>query len=224
MIRKILIFLAIIFIVLATTYLSKLLFFKPFSFNHFLTRQLVYDALESPEYLTYIGILEKYGYRSYNGKLSDYSLKKDIKDLKKLKKEYKILNSYEDKDLSAEELTSKKISLFQMRNEIDQKTKYPYHSYPLIQMNGLHTQILEFMTDIHPIKDEKDAKYYLSRLEMIPIVFSQVLEKMEKRKNLKIFPPTFMVERVIGQIENISTLYYNLMYEICIYIIVTQES
>ena len=203
MIRKILIFLAIIFIVLATTYVSKLLFFKPFSFNHFLTRQLVYDALESPEYLTYIGILEKYGYRSYNGKLSDYSLKKDIKDLKKIKKEYKILNSYEDKDLSAEELTSKKISLFQMRNEIDQKTKYPYHSYPLIQMNGLHTQILEFMTDIHPIKDEKDAKYYLSRLEMIPIVFSQVLEKMEKRKNLKIFPPTFMVERVIGQIENI---------------------
>ena len=111
MIRKILIFLAIIFIVLATTYISKLLFFKPFSFNHFLTRQLVYDALESPEYLTYIGILEKYGYRSYNGKLSDYSLKKDIIDLKKLKKEFKILNSYEDKDLSAEELTSKKISL-----------------------------------------------------------------------------------------------------------------
>ena len=44
-----------------------------------------------------------------------------------------------------------------MRNEIDQRTKYPYHSYPLIQMNGLHTRILEFMTDIHPIKDEKDA-------------------------------------------------------------------
>ena len=34
-------------------------------------------------------------------------------------------------------------------------------------MNGLHTQLLEFMTDIHPIKDEKDAEYYLSRLEKI---------------------------------------------------------
>ena len=49
----------------------------------------------------------------------------------------------------------------------------------------------------------KDGEYYLSRLEMIPIVFSQILEKMEKRKELKIFPPIFMVERVIGQIENI---------------------
>ena len=203
MIKKTIILITIIFVTLATTYALKLLFFKPFSFNHFLTRQLVYDALESPEYLTYIGILEKYGYRSYNGKLSDYSLEKDIKDLKKLKKEYKILIAYKNEELSAEELTSKKISLFQMRNEIDQRTKYPYHSYPLIQMNGLHTRILEFMTDIHPIKDEKDAKYYLSRLEMIPVVFSQILGKMERRKNLKIFPPIFMVERVIGQIEDI---------------------
>ena len=29
------------------------------------------------------------------------------------------------------------------------------------------------------------------------------LNEMEKRKNLKIFPPIFMVERVIGQIEDI---------------------
>ena len=43
------------------------------------------------------------------------------------------------------------------------------------------------MTDIHPIKDEKDAKYYLSRLEMIPIVFSQVLEKNGKKKKSKDF-------------------------------------
>ena len=74
-----------------------------------------------------------------------------------------------------------------MKNEIEQRTKYPYHTYPLIQMNGLHTQLLEFMTDIHPIKDEKDAEYYLSRLEKIPEVFSQILEKMEKSKELKIF-------------------------------------
>ena len=203
MIRKILIPIIIIFITLFSIYLLKLIFFKPFSFNHFLARQFIVNTLDSPETLTYIGLFEKYGYRSYNGKLSDYSLEKDIKDLKKLKKEYKILNSYQDKDLSFDELTSKKIAQFQMKNEIEQRTKYPYHTYPLIQMNGLHTQLLEFMTDIHPIKDEKDAEYYLSRLEKIPEVFSQILEKMEKRKELKIFPPIFMVERVIGQIENI---------------------
>ena len=86
-----------------------------------------------------------------------------------------------------------------MRNEIDQKTKYPYHSYPLIQMNGLHTQILEFMTDTHPIKDEKDAKYYLSRLEMIPIVFSQVLEKMEKRDSpISVLPVVENANNLLG--------------------------
>ena len=203
MIKKIPIYLLIILLTLLTIYVSKLIFFKPFSFNHFLTRQFVFNTLDSPESLTYIGLLEKYGYRSYNGKLSDYSLEKDKDDLKKLRKEYKILNSYQDKELSPDELLSKKIAQFQMKNEIEQMTKYPYHAYPLIQMNGLHTRIIEFMTDIHPIKDEKDGEYYLSRLAEIPNVFAQILEKMEKRKESKIFPPTFMVERVIDQIENI---------------------
>ena len=83
MIRKILIPIIIIFITLFCIYVLKLIFFKPFSFNHFLARQFIVNTLNSPESLTYIGLFEKYGYRSYNGKLSDYSLEKDIKDLKK---------------------------------------------------------------------------------------------------------------------------------------------
>jgi len=206
MIRKIFISILIVLLVGGSIYALKLFVFKPFSLNHFLTRELVYDALKSPEVLTYMGILEEYGFRSHNGKLSDYSLKKDSDDLREIKKDYRIVNSYQDEHLTSDELTSKKIALFQLRNEIDERTKYPYHNYPLRQMNGLHTQILEFMTDVHPIKDLKDGEYYLSRLEMIPIVFSQIHEKMTKRKELKIFPPTFMVQRVIDQINNVLSL------------------
>ena len=206
MIRKIFISILIVLLVGGSIYALKLFVFKPFSLNHFLTRELVYDALKSPEVLTYMGVLEEYGFRSHNGKLSDYSLKKDSDDLREIKKDYRIVNSYQDEHLTPDELTSKKIALFQLRNEIDERTKYPYHNYPLRQMNGLHTQILEFMTDVHPIKDLKDGEYYLSRLEMIPIVFSQIHEKMTKRKELKIFPPTFMVQRVIDQINNVLSL------------------
>jgi len=206
MIRKIFISILIVLLVGGSIYALKLFVFKPFSLNHFLTRELVYDALKSPEVLTYMGVLEEYGFRSHNGKLSDYSLKKDSDDLREIKKKYRIVNSYQDEHLTPDELTSKKIALFQLRNEIDERTKYPYHNYPLRQMNGLHTQILEFMTDVHPIKDLKDGEYYLSRLEMIPIVFSQIHEKMTKRKELKIFPPTFMVQRVIDQINNVLSL------------------
>jgi len=206
MIRKIFISILIVLLVGGSIYALKLFVFKPFSLNHFLTRELVYDALKSPEILTYMGVLEEYGFRSHNGKLSDYSLKKDSDDLREIKKKYRIVNSYQDEHLTPDELTSKKIALFQLRNEIDERTKYPYHNYPLRQMNGLHTQILEFMTDVHPIKDLKDGEYYLSRLEMIPIVFSQIHEKMTKRKELKIFPPTFMVQRVIDQINNVLSL------------------
>ena len=206
MIRKIFISILIVLLVGGSIYALKLFVFKPFSLNHFLTRELVYDALKSPEILTYMGVLEEYGFRSHNGKLSDYSLKKDSDDLREIKKKYRIVNSYQDEHLTPDELTSKKIALFQLRNEIDERTKYPYHNYPLRQMNGLHTQILEFMTVVHPIKVLKDGEYYLSILEMIPIVFSQILEKMTKRKELKIFPPTFMVQRVIDQINNVLSL------------------
>ena len=203
MIRKTIKSLLIILVVSLSIFCVKLFLLKPFSINHFLARELIYDAIDSPEYLTYIGILENYGIRSYNGKLSDYSIEKDKGNLKNIKKNYQTLQSYKDENLNYENLMNKKIALFQMRNEIDEKTKYPYHSYPLRQMNGTHTQILEFLTDIHPINDKKDGEYYLSRLKEIPNVFDQILKKMEIRKELKIFPPIFMVQRVIDQIENI---------------------
>ena len=62
MLKKISISLLIILLLGSSIYALKLFVFKPFSLSHFLTRQLIYDALDSPEYLTYMGILEKYGF------------------------------------------------------------------------------------------------------------------------------------------------------------------
>ena len=203
MIKRLVFFLVAIFGIVIAIYGVKLFFLTPFSINHLLSRHIIIEALESPEYLTSLGVLEQYGMRSHNGKFSNDSLEKDQKDLKKIKRLYKMINSYDNDNLNKRDLSTKKIALFQLENEIKERIKYPYHSYPLRQMNGAHTQIIEFMTDIHPIKDEKDGEYYISRLNKIPVSFNQILEKMELRKELKIFPPTFMVKRVIEQINNV---------------------
>ena len=46
---------------------------KPFSFNNFLNRTVVKEALKSPQTLTSIGVLEGIGFTSHNAHLDDAS-------------------------------------------------------------------------------------------------------------------------------------------------------
>ena len=131
MIKRLVFFLVAIFGIVIAIYGVKLFFLTPFSINHLLSRHIIIEALESPEYLTSLGVLEQYGMRSHNGKFSNDSLEKDQKDLKKIKSLYKMVNSYDNDNLSKRDLSTKKIALFQLENEIKERIKYPYHSYPL---------------------------------------------------------------------------------------------
>ena len=85
MIKRAVFLLVAMFGIVIATYVVKLFFLTPFSINHLLSRHIIIEALESPEYLTSLGVLEQYGVRSHNGKFSINSLEKDQKDLKKIK-------------------------------------------------------------------------------------------------------------------------------------------
>ena len=84
MIKRTVFLLVAIFGIIIAIYGVKLFFLTPFSINHLLARHIIIEALESPEYLTSLGVLEQYGMRSHNGKFSNDSLEKDQKDLKKI--------------------------------------------------------------------------------------------------------------------------------------------
>ena len=113
-----------------------------------------------------------------------------------------MLLSYDNSSLSKDQVITKKIALFDLENKIEQSQDFPYHSYPLNQIGGMHLNAVEFMTDIHPIRNASEAYAYIDRLNLFNDTFDATLEILEAQKNADIFPPRFVFEHVIRQLND----------------------
>jgi uncharacterized protein (DUF885 family) len=171
---------------------------KPFSFNNFLNRTLIKEALDSPQTLTYIGILESIGITGHNAHLNDVSTATSSALLKRLKKVRETMLQYKDEDLNEDELLSKEIAMY-LLNMLDDMEKFQYHDYPFNQMSGAQSEFPSFMDAQHVISDLESVENYISRLSESKRYYTQTLEGMRIREEKNIFPPTFVVERVIDE-------------------------
>ena len=199
-----------IFLLVCSTYLVNLFFMKPFSLDHYLAKNLVVRFIDTPEGLTYLGVVDKFNW--ITGHLSELSIKgKDdiFEEIQKAKDQRSIISSYETSDLSEEQRITQKIALFSLENEIQEGEEFTYHNYPVNQIGGLHLNLVEFMTDIHPLRSLSEAEYYVDRLNLFDEVFDAALEILEEQKKSGIFPPEFVYHHVIRQLNK----FLNYSYE-----------
>jgi uncharacterized protein (DUF885 family) len=171
---------------------------KPFLFNNFLNRTLVKEALDSPETLTSIGILEGIGITGHNAHLNDASEAASSASFERLKKVRETLLQYKDEDLSEDELLSKEIAMY-LLNLLDDLETYQYHDYPFNQMSGAQSGFPSFMDAQHAISNVESVENYISRLSESKRYYTQTLEGMRVREEKNIFPPTFVVDRLIDE-------------------------
>ncbi|HIA44112.1 MAG TPA: DUF885 domain-containing protein, partial [Gammaproteobacteria bacterium] len=91
-IRWVIYSLGIIFTV-GLVYLGNLFFFKPFSLDHYLAKELILEMLDSPESLTYLGIVDRFNWiTNHQSKISITGLedlKEDLIDSKEIKSIFK---------------------------------------------------------------------------------------------------------------------------------------
>jgi uncharacterized protein (DUF885 family) len=183
-------------------YLINLFLMKPISIDHYLGKEIVMEMLDSPETLTYLGILDRFNFiTSHLSKLTDDGLEDLEEDLKEMKQAKEILERYDDSKLSQQQSITKKIALFDLNNNIEQLDKFPFHDYPLNQIGGMHLNMIQFMTDIHPIRNSSEAEAYIDRLNMLDEVFESKMEILNAQKEAGIFPPRFVFDHVIRQLN-----------------------
>ena len=183
-------------------YLVNLFLFKPFSLDHYLAKELILEMVDSPESLTYLGVVDKFNWlTNHQSKISISGLsdmEEDLIDAKKLKAR---LLSYENESLSEQQKITKEIAVFDVSNFIKETEEFPFHNYPLNQIGGIHLNVLEFMTDVHPIRNAKEAEAYIDRLNLFDDSFKATLEILNAQKKAGIFPPKFVFDHVIRQLE-----------------------
>ena len=192
----------ITFITITGLYLINLFLMKPISIDHYLGKEIVMEMLDTPEMLTYLGILDPFNFiTKHQSKLSNNGLKDLNEDLEEMKQAKMILERYDDSKLSQQQSVTKKIALYDLENNIKQQEQFPFHNYPLNQIGGIHLNMIQFMTDIHPIRSSSEAAAYIDRLNMLDEVFESQMEILNAQKEASIFPPGFVFDHVIRQLN-----------------------
>ena len=176
---------------------------KPLSLNWFYTRSFARFALDNPELLTSLRILEPLGIRGHNARLSDASLAKEERTFAWLRDERAILASYDVSALRGQDKLSYDIFAYYLDDQIKGE-RWRFHSYPVNQMQGVQTWVPHLLTQQQQINDATDAEHYIGRLNEIPRVFAQVIESLKARESRGMLPPKFAVDKVLQQIADFS--------------------
>ena len=177
---------------------------KPISLDHYLGKEVISGMLDSPEAMTYLGIIDQFNFiTKHQSKLSVYGLEDQAEDLADMKKSRAILERYDDSKLTKQQRISKNVALFDLDNKIRQEEEFPFHDYPLNQIGGIHLNMVQFMTDVHPIRSKNEARAYIDRLNMLDDVFGSTIESLNAQRDAGIFPPRFVFDHVIRQLNEL---------------------
>ncbi len=182
-------------------FLAHTWYFKPVNINLFFARTMMQIMMDSPELLSTIRVLEPIGITGHNSKLDDDSLAAGDRFMAQLSEAYDVLLSYEDKDLSEADLMSKRIAA-DLLGAIVEGERFRFLTFPVNQMFGVQSGFPSFMESTHQVHSVGDAEDYVSRLNAVGVKFDQVLEGLEKRDEMGIYPPQFLVTKVLEEMNN----------------------
>ena len=185
-------------------YLANLFLMKPYSIDHYLAKELSMNLMESPEFMTYIGIFDSLNViLKHNQKLTIDSLEDGEDDYRDNLKHLEMLQKYDPNDLSGVQKVTRKIAIFDTENGIDRFENFRFHSYPFNQISGNHLGLVEFMTDTHPIRDYREATDYIKRVRLFDDSLNSDLVWLGEQKKLGIFAPQFVFDHVIKQLKEL---------------------
>ncbi len=83
--------------------------------------------------------------------------------------------------------------------------EYRHHDYVMNQFRARHTSMPSFMVNIHRVNALSDLEAYIGRLEKVGTLFDQVIDQMQIREEMGIFPPRWTYPMMIEAARNVIT-------------------
>ena len=173
---------------------------KPLSINWFYTRVFAQFALDNPELLTRMRLVEPMGIRGHNAKLADSSPAETERAFARLQDDYATLKRYDSRAYTGQDRLSYEILDYFIGIQV-RGGAWRYHNFPVNQLFGIQSELPNLMTQSQQVNDATDAEHYLARLGQFPRKLEEVIESLKLRESKKIIPPKFVVEKVSEQIN-----------------------
>ncbi len=180
--------------------LAHTLWFKPLRIDWFFERVFLVYVLDDPQLLTQLGLVEQFGLRGHNAKLTDASEARARALAQRIERDLATLRSYRREDLTPQQQLSYDILEDFLAVQVEGE-RWRHHSYPLNQLFGAQNELPSFMAAQHRVDDRTGAEHYLARLGQFGTYLDQVLDGVRLRESKGILPPTFVVEKVLAEMR-----------------------
>lgn len=188
-------------IVLALAGASVWFWFYPVTVNNAVNKFTAEFAIDTPELLTQLGMIDNTPLDFHSGKLSDYTKAQDEKNKARLKNARAMMNRFDPEKLKGQEKLSWEISTWFLDDLIDQ-AEFDYSGYRVNQISGPTVDLPQFLTDAHVIKNEKSVKRYISRVHEFGRVLRETAVRVEDDRAHGVTPPDFIIAKAINVMQS----------------------
>lgn len=151
--------------------------------------------------LTSSPMLQAYrGLKTNYTKWDDYSPEFEAEQLEQAKDFLTKVNAI---DLTALDQANT-LSIAILKRDLENHIKhheYRLMSFPVNQMFGIHTEIPNFLSNIHQVENIEDARHYIDRVKDVDKLIDQLINQLALREQQGIRPPAFVYDNVIAACE-----------------------
>ncbi|RYY20655.1 MAG: DUF885 domain-containing protein [Cytophagaceae bacterium] len=178
----------------------NLIWFRPFFIREFYEKVFVEVALDSPELLSRLRLVEGVGIQAHNRQLDDASEAETTRQLAHLRDNLATLHRYDTTGMRGQDRLNYQVLDWYMTNAAA-GAAFRYDNYPVNQLFGVQNDYPSFMADVHQVHNRRDADYYNQRLAAVRAKFGQVLAGLKIREQHGVVPPTFVIDRVLTEMS-----------------------
>jgi uncharacterized protein (DUF885 family) len=154
------------------------------------------DLKRSPMAQSYMGIKWDYD------KWGDFSEANADETRALMEQRLKQANEFDVTALSDAEKLSLNIYKIDLNRKIA-NDDFRHHTYVMHQFRAWHTTVPSFLINIHSVKDEADARAYISRLNKVAPLFDQVIDQLKQREKLGVYPPAWSYDQMMQAAANV---------------------
>jgi uncharacterized protein (DUF885 family) len=162
--------------------------------NAFFEKEWEYGLKQNPISATLLGDLR------YNDQLPDESIQAIEKDQAHDREVLKKLEAIERSKLSESNQLNYDLYLLNTKQDIEGH-RFPDYVMMITQMGGIQQQAPDNVTQL-PFKNVKHYKDYIARLNKLPVMINQTIERLKEGLNKKITPPKITLRTVADQIKS----------------------
>ena len=114
------------------------------------------------------------------------------------------LKKFDRASLSPEQKISAEMLDYQL-SDIVAEEPFLQYNFPLNQFGGIQVRFPSLMTDLHPLRNQRDAENYLARLNAAGPKIKQAMSIMQERSKQGIRLPGFISVETVGQMKRFTT-------------------